>query len=125
MTARISGILVGLALSAMAVTAAADVAVVFTQKEIAVIIDYYGGRHHNDRGGKHKHRGLPPGIAKNLARGKPLPPGIARQHLPDDLLVRLPPVREGYERVIIDGKVILVEIATQVVHDVLSDIILK
>lgn len=122
---RVVVILVGLVLSTMAATSSAEVAVVFTQKEIAVIIDYYGGRHRDDQGGKHRHKGLPPGIAKNLARGKSLPPGIAKQHLPDDLLVRLPPVREGYERIIVDGKVILVEIATQVVHDVLSDIILK
>ena len=32
---------------------------------------------------------LPPGIAKNLARGKPLPPGIAKKFLPQDL--SLPP----------------------------------
>ena len=67
---------------------------------------------------------LPPGIAKNLARGKPLPPGIAKQALPNDLLVRLPPVADGYERVIISGKILLVEIATQVVHDILVDVIL-
>ena len=29
---------------------------------------------------------LPPGISKNLARGKPLPPGIASRNLPDSLL---------------------------------------
>jgi hypothetical protein len=33
---------------------------------------------------------LPPGIAKNVARGKPLPPGIAKKALPADLLVRAP-----------------------------------
>lgn len=29
---------------------------------------------------------LPPGIAKNVARGKPLPPGIAKKALPADLV---------------------------------------
>ena len=29
---------------------------------------------------------LPPGIAKNVARGKPLPPGIAKKALPPDLV---------------------------------------
>lgn len=29
---------------------------------------------------------LPPGIAKNVARGKPLPPGIAKKALPNDLV---------------------------------------
>src|SRR5210317_129082 len=31
-------------------------------------------------------RALPPGIKRNLARGKPLPPGIARQLVPGSLL---------------------------------------
>ena len=34
---------------------------------------------------------LPPGIAKNLERGKPLPPGIAKKALPSDLVVTLGP----------------------------------
>ena len=29
---------------------------------------------------------LPPGIAKNVARGKPLPPGIAKKAVPADLV---------------------------------------
>jgi hypothetical protein len=33
---------------------------------------------------------LPPGIAKNVARGKPLPPGIAKRALPAGLLVLAP-----------------------------------
>jgi len=32
---------------------------------------------------------LPPGIAKNLERGKPLPPGIAKRDLPNDLVQKL------------------------------------
>jgi hypothetical protein len=32
---------------------------------------------------------LPPGIAKNLGRGKPLPPGIAKRDLPNDLVQKL------------------------------------
>jgi len=35
---------------------------------------------------------LPPGIAKNVARGKPLPPGIAKRALPAGLLVLAPKV---------------------------------
>ena len=34
---------------------------------------------------------LPPGIAKNVARGKPLPPGIAKRALPNDLVRALGP----------------------------------
>ena len=68
---------------------------------------------------------LPPGIAKNLQRGKPLPPGIAKRALPGDLRVQLPDVPDGFERVVVGGKILLVEIATQLIHDVLEDIILN
>ncbi len=54
-----------------------------------------------------------------------LPPGIAKRYLPSDLLSTLPAAPGGYERLIIDGKVLLVEIATQIIHDVLTDAILK
>jgi hypothetical protein len=33
---------------------------------------------------------LPPGIAKNLARGKPLPPGIAKKTVLTSMLGQLP-----------------------------------
>lgn len=36
------------------------------------------------------YRSLPPGIAKNLARGKPLPPGIAKKMVPSSMLRDLP-----------------------------------
>jgi Ni/Co efflux regulator RcnB len=68
---------------------------------------------------------LPPGIAKNLARGKPLPPGIAKQQLPDGLVHALPAPPRGYERIVVDGKVLLVDMATQVIHDILTDIVLR
>jgi len=102
--------------------ASADTSVVFTKDEITVINDYFA-RYPMDTGaGKQKKsKGLPPGIAKNLARGKPLPPGIAKQQLPQDLIRRLPPARTGYERVVVDGRVLLVDIATQVIHDVLME----
>jgi Ni/Co efflux regulator RcnB len=102
------------------------VGVVFTDDEIRIIGAWYNehGSSSHRGNGKHKHKGLPPGIEKNLARGKPLPPGIAKQHLPDGLVKALPAPPRGYERIIVDGKVLLVEIATQVIHDVLMDVIL-
>jgi Ni/Co efflux regulator RcnB len=109
--------------------AAADVgvSVEFSDEEIRIIGAWYeehGTRHDNGKG-KRKGKGLPPGIEKNLARGKPLPPGIAKQQLPDGLVHALPAPPRGYERLIVDGKVLLVDVATQVIHDVLSDIVLR
>lgn len=65
---------------------------------------------------------LPPGIAKNLARGKALPPGIAKRYPPQDLLVRLPQ-RPGYEYLIAGRDLLLVAAATGVIVDVLREVI--
>ena len=100
-----------------------DVSVRFSSDEISIIHDFYH-RNTGHGGGNKAAKPLPPGIAKNLARGKPLPPGIAKRELPDTLVKRLPPVADGYERIIVAGRILLVEIATQVVHDILVDVIL-
>lgn len=64
---------------------------------------------------------LPPGIRKNLARGKPLPPGIAKKMVPGPMLARLP-VYPGYEWRVAGSDLILVAVATAVVADVLFDV---
>ena len=64
---------------------------------------------------------LPPGIRKNLARGKPLPPGIAKKMVPGPMLARLP-AYPGYEWRIAGSDIVLVAIATAVVADVLLDV---
>lgn len=95
---------------------------VFTAAERRIIADYFGpsagGKKQTKEG---QQKALPPGIAKNLARGKPMPPGIAKRSLPGDLSGRLPPVRSGFERVIVGADVLLVEIATNVIYDVIKD----
>jgi hypothetical protein len=108
----------------LGVASLADDWVVFSKDEVSVIQRYYAEHPvaaapdgQKGKGGK----ALPPGIAKNLARGKPLPPGIAKQYLPTDLVRQLPPVRAGYERVYVDGRVLLVDVATQLIHDVLVE----
>ena len=65
---------------------------------------------------------LPPGIRKNLARGKPMPPGIAKKALAPELMGLLPP-RPGYEVVQVGWDVLLVEVATGLIRDVLMDVI--
>ena len=65
---------------------------------------------------------LPPGIRRNLERGKALPPGIAKKSAPPELQTRLELV-EGYELVEVGLDVFLVEVATSIIHDVLMDLI--
>ncbi|MFY1905000.1 anti-virulence regulator CigR family protein [Achromobacter xylosoxidans] len=64
---------------------------------------------------------LPPGIRKNLARGKPLPPGIAKKMVPGPMLARLP-VHPGYEWRVAGNDLILIAIATGIVADVLANV---
>lgn len=91
------------------------VTAVFTVGERERIIDYY-------RDSSTSTRGLPPGIAKNVARGKPLPPGIAKKYLPSDLESGLP-ARAKHRRVIVDDDVLLVAVATGLVVDMLENVI--
>jgi hypothetical protein len=49
---------------------------------------------------------LPPGIAKNIARGKRLPPGIAKRRVPREVLVLLPPPQPGITFAIIGDMVV-------------------
>jgi len=92
----------------------------FSAGEISIIRAYYRDQGHTDHGRKT----LPPGIAKNLQRGKALPPGIAKQALPSGLVARLPAPPKGFDRIEVAGKILLIEVATQVIHDVLEDAVL-
>jgi hypothetical protein len=61
---------------------------------------------------------LPPGIAKKLARGGSLPPGIAKRYFPSDLMGQLPP-RPGQQWLVMGTDILLIDVATQLVLDVL------
>jgi hypothetical protein len=78
--------------------------------------------HARERGhGRGHDGGLPPGIAKNLERGKSLPPGIAKAYLPSHVVAGLPRLPSGLDYVVVAGKLLLVEAATAAIHDVLLD----
>ena len=62
---------------------------------------------------------LPPGIQRNLERGKPLPPGIAKRF--DGPIAHELPRYPGYEWERVGADVVLIEAATRVVVDVLVD----
>lgn len=64
---------------------------------------------------------LPPGLRKNLARGKPLPPGIAKKMTSGPLMERLPRY-SGYEWQVAGTDLILISITTAVVADILYDV---
>ena len=74
---------------------------------------------HKKHKAKGKPHGLPPGVAKKVARGGELPPGIAKKHLPQALESQLPPPAPGYERAIVDDAVVLIDTLTERVVDVI------
>jgi len=85
----------------------------FSAAERQIIVEFF-------RGHPYQVQSLPPGIAKNLARGKPLPPGIAKKHIPAELKARLP-TRVGVEISIFGDRIVLLE-ASGLVVDILDGI---
>ena len=101
----------------------------FTENEYVHYVEDdepYSQKHKGKRKSKNKgkNKGLPPGIAKNLQRGKPLPPGIAKRDLPHALDSSLPGDHDGYETTIVGNDVVLVEIDTGNIADIITDAVL-
>lgn len=64
---------------------------------------------------------LPPGIAKNLARGKPLPPGIAKKTVPASMLGQLPSY-PGYEWRVVGDDLVLIALSTAIVTTIINGV---
>lgn len=64
---------------------------------------------------------LPPGIAKNLARGKPLPPGIAKKAVPASMLNELP-YYPGYEWRVVGKDLVLIALSTAIVTSIINGV---
>ena len=92
----------------------ATVRVVFHDSDRAAFREYYSTR-------RETVKPLPPGIAKNLARGKPLPPGIARTRVPHVVLVKLPWRPPGYTFFLVGDRIVLLN-ANGLVADILDSI---
>ncbi|PJX44558.1 MULTISPECIES: anti-virulence regulator CigR family protein [unclassified Klebsiella] len=67
------------------------------------------------------YQALPPGIAKNVARGKPLPPGIAKKALPASMINDLP-YYPGYEWRAVGDDLVLVALSTAIVTAVINGV---
>jgi hypothetical protein len=90
------------------------VRVVFHDSDRVVFREYY-------RAHREGVKPLPPGIAKNLARGKPLPPGIAKTRVPDVVLVQLPWRPRGYTFFLVGDRIVLLD-GNGLVADILDSI---
>jgi hypothetical protein len=67
---------------------------------------------------------LPPGLQRQLQRNGTLPPGLQKrvQPLPLALEQQLPPITVGMRRVVLSGNVILLEVATARIVDLIRDV---
>jgi hypothetical protein len=101
---------------------AAAVTIALSADHAASVRAYYAGNRAGNGRGRGRNVGLPPGIARNLERGKPLPPGIAKAYLPGHVLAGLPHLPSGLEYVVMAGKLLLVDAATAIVREVLLDL---
>jgi hypothetical protein len=77
----------------------ASITVVFRDSDRVTFRDYFVTH-------KIAPQALPPGIAKNVARGKPLPPGIAKRAVPAELLVIGPRVEKDVSFAIVGELVV-------------------
>jgi len=107
-------------------SASNPVTIRFSESDRIAIHDYFRRASTGASGlppGLAKRQQLPPGLQKQLREKGTLPPGLQKRALPGELdgrLSRLPP---GYERVIVGADVLLVEIATRVIVDILTDVL--
>jgi hypothetical protein len=86
------------------------VRVVFSDHDRGLIRDYYRDHYHR----------LPPGVAKRIQRDRPIPPGLEWRYLPDDLVRRLHRLPDGYNYVIIDNDVAILNLHTRIVVDLID-----
>jgi hypothetical protein len=71
-----------------------------------------------------KRDSLPPGLERQLQRNGTLPPGLQRrmESLPFALEEQLPPLSRGVRRVIVGSNVILIEVSTSRILDLLRNV---
>lgn len=101
----------------------ARVTVAFSSGDRAALLAWNDGHHAKGHGHGHNPHGdaseLPPGIRKQLARGKGLPPGLDRQRLPDTLEQRLSPLPDGYARFRVGTDFVIMDLRANLVVDLL------
>jgi len=105
----------------------ARVTVAFSDGDHKALLAWHQGR--STHAGKGKKRGhnphgdvsqLPPGIRKQLARGKGLPPGLKKQRLPNTLEQHLSPLPDGYARFRIGTDFVIMDLHANLVVDLIK-----
>lgn len=95
------------------------VEVAFSDRDRSLIREYY---HRHLPPGLAKRSSLPPGLQKQVQRRGHLPPGLEGKRLPHELEMQLSSLPEGYVRLRVGVDVVLMNMHTYVVVDVVEDI---
>lgn len=90
-------------------------------EKVSVDLDYAEIRQLAVNNNMTGYQSLPPGIQRNLARGKALPPGIAKKQLPPQMHSALPVV-DGHEWQVVGQDLLLVEAGTMLVVEILNNV---
>jgi Ni/Co efflux regulator RcnB len=72
--------------------------------------------------GKPRAARMPRGVARNYARGRALPKGIAKRPVASELQAILP-AQAGYEYIVVNRDVLLISVRTGIVADILIDVL--
>lgn len=99
----------------------------FDRRDRELIYSYFGGQRYQTKcppglAKKNSHC-LPPGQYKKWHRGQTLSKGVRYYQLPRELRRELPRPHDGYRYVRVDNDVLLIELATNVVVDVIENIL--
>ena len=100
-----------------------DVRVVFSDRDRAIIRDWYDDRRRSLPPGLANKGKVPPGHAKRWGPREVLPPGLTYRYLPVELERRLSRLPDGYVRVIVDTDIYIMNTRTRVIFDILRDIV--
>jgi len=105
-------------------TPSSTASVVFSDRDRQIINEYYTNtRAKKVPPGIAKRDNLPPGLAKQVVRNGSLPPGLQGRVLPLDLETQLSQLPDGHAREIIGADIAILNTTTQVVTDVIKDIV--
>jgi len=99
-----------------------DVRMAFTDRDRAIIWDYYHSHYRNLPPGLAKKGKVPPGHMYKMHRHQNIPAEVKWQYLPPELDRRLNRLPAGYVRVVIGDDVGLLYTRSRVVLDVIEDL---
>lgn len=95
----------------------------FSNYDRELINQYYSyGKQKGLPPGLAKKGKLPPGLQKQIVRNGQLPPGLQAKYLPYELERRLPRLSQNYVRLRVGTEIVLMDIPTKIILDVIKDI---